>query len=87
MALLDDTVDPDWDGLGKFMSGQGWPMPSESIIGRRWQTPFYASGRLKHGDYMARLITRACPFVQLFIAKIDTSATDATVARPVFYVS
>jgi hypothetical protein len=73
VALLDDGVDPEWDGLGKYISGQGWPAPSESVGERGPPPPFYSSGQMKHGNGMARLITMACPFVRIYVAKINSS--------------
>jgi hypothetical protein len=74
VALLDDGVDPEWEGLGKFMSGQGWPQPSESAGHGGPSAPFYSSGREQHGNRMATLITMVCPFVRLYVAKMSPEA-------------
>jgi len=69
LALIDDGVDPEWDGsgtLGSFLSGVGYPpdMPNWAVAGPR-----------KHGNRMARLITDVCPFVSLYVAKIDSNTS------------
>ncbi|KAJ3566630.1 hypothetical protein NPX13_g7064 [Xylaria arbuscula] len=84
VALLDDGVDPTFDGLGRFMSGYGWPIPSDSMLGSDRQAPFYSSGSSNHGNYMAKLITTVCPFVKLYVAKIDTNAADGEAKHPTF---
>jgi hypothetical protein len=87
VALLDDGVDPEWENMGKFMSGQGWPQPSESAGNDGQSAPFYASGREQHGNRMAALITMVCPFVRLYVAKISPEAGAAAgVAQSTFDV-
>jgi hypothetical protein len=76
VALLDDGVDPSWENVGEFLSGSGWPWPSECTGDGGAQTPFYSSGPQQHGNRMAQLITHVCPFVDLYVAKIDSTVDD-----------
>lgn len=87
VALLDDGVDPEVDGLGKFMSGRGWPKPSEAAGGRTQPESFYTAGPMKHGNQMAKLITMACPFVRLYVAKINAGGSSETIHHPTFDVT
>ncbi|KAK1843361.1 intracellular serine protease [Colletotrichum chrysophilum] len=80
VALLDDGVDPE-SGSGKFMSGWGWPRPSEPA------GAFYSSGERRHGNAMAKMITRACPFVRLYVAKLDAAETSEEPSHPTFEVA
>jgi hypothetical protein len=87
VALLDDGVDPECGELGKFMSGSGWPRPSEAPGKRKQPESFFSAGDMKHGNDMARLITTMCPFVSLYVAKINASAPTETVHHPTFGVA
>jgi len=76
VALIDDGVDPDYMGLGSYLSGCGWP-PSPEISydeedNERLLEACFTPGREQHGNKMAWLITKACPFVKIYVAKIDT---------------
>ncbi|KAH8648709.1 hypothetical protein BGZ61DRAFT_50889 [Ilyonectria robusta] len=91
VALIDDGLDPEWEGLGKFLSGSGWthvPASSANSPGYqpprqdRWSTP----GRHQHGNRMAQLITTVCPFVRLFVAKIDSGEWEDKQPHPTFDV-
>ncbi|KAI1424164.1 hypothetical protein F5Y12DRAFT_464007 [Xylaria sp. FL1777] len=84
IALLDDGVSPE-GFLGKFMSGVGWPIASEPKGDEAPSAPFYSTGQEKHGNRMARLITAACPFVRLDVAKMSAlSGPGAGVPHPSF---
>jgi len=80
VALIDDGIDPDYiDGLEEKLAPGGWPWTSETLddmIGSEQDgddrlMTFYSSGRHQHGNKMAKLITQACPFVSLYVAKVD----------------
>lgn len=87
MALLDDGVDPEEDELGKFVSGRGFPKPSEAVDGSTQPESFQTAGPLKHGNRMAKLITIACPFVRLYVAKINAKVSVEANHHPSFDVS
>ncbi|OTB14237.1 hypothetical protein K445DRAFT_319408 [Daldinia sp. EC12] len=65
VAIIDDGVNPEGEFLGQRIA-HGWP-PDEP---KSNSEPFYASTR-GHGTQMAKLICHACPFVQLYVAKLD----------------
>ncbi|OTA64878.1 hypothetical protein K449DRAFT_463901 [Hypoxylon sp. EC38] len=65
VAIIDDGVNPESEFLGQRIT-HGWP-PDEL---KPNSEPFYASTR-GHGTQMAKLICHACPFAQLYVAKLD----------------
>ncbi|KAI1372688.1 hypothetical protein F4677DRAFT_462842 [Hypoxylon crocopeplum] len=65
VAIIDDGVNPESEFLGQRIA-HGWP-PDEP---KSSSEPFYASTR-GHGTQMAKLICHACPFAQLYVAKLD----------------
>ncbi|KAF3062822.1 hypothetical protein GL218_09462 [Daldinia childiae] len=65
VAIIDDGVNPEGEFLGQRIA-HGWP-PDEPKSNLE---PFYASTR-GHGTQMAKLICHACPFAQLYVAKLD----------------
>ncbi|KAI1775575.1 hypothetical protein F4818DRAFT_382181 [Hypoxylon cercidicola] len=65
VAIIDDGVNPESEFLGSRIA-HGWP-PDEP---KSNSEPFYASTR-GHGTQMAKLICHACPFAQLYVAKLD----------------
>ncbi|KAI1408751.1 hypothetical protein F5Y13DRAFT_104954 [Hypoxylon sp. FL1857] len=65
VAIIDDGVNPESEFLGQRIA-HGWP-PDEP---KSNSEPFYASTR-GHGTQMAKLICHACPFAQLYVAKLD----------------
>lgn len=72
VAILDDGVDPEFKGLGPLLANTGWPSERLDDEG----PPFYYSTK-GHGSEMAWLISYACPFVELCVAKIDTPQDDS----------
>ncbi|KAI1208948.1 uncharacterized protein F4807DRAFT_104982 [Annulohypoxylon truncatum] len=65
VAIIDDGVNPESEFLGQRIA-HGWP-PDEP---KSSSEPFYASTK-GHGTQMAKLICHACPFAQLYVAKLD----------------
>lgn len=65
VAIIDDGVNPEGEFLGQRIA-HGWP-PDEP---KSNSEPFYASAR-GHGTQMAKIICHACPFAQLYVAKLD----------------
>ncbi|KFA55647.1 hypothetical protein S40293_09301 [Stachybotrys chartarum IBT 40293] len=76
VALIDDGVDPEYENLGDFLHRCGWPPASKITYGEDGSNEdlreqcFYP-GKEQHGNKMAWLITQACPFVKLYVAKVD----------------
>lgn len=66
VAIIDDGVDGFHEDLRDKIKG-GWPRESATSP---WE-PFYRSDH-GHGTAMARLITAACPHVDLYVAKLKT---------------
>ncbi|KAI0140419.1 hypothetical protein GGR57DRAFT_509459 [Xylariaceae sp. FL1272] len=87
VALLDDGVDPEYDGLGKFMSGSGWPRPSEAPGKHKQPESFFSAGARKHGNNMAQLLVMICPFVSLYVAKINASGPTEPKHHPTFDIA
>ncbi|KAL7629603.1 hypothetical protein AAE478_001125 [Parahypoxylon ruwenzoriense] len=77
VAIIDDGVNPESEFLGQRIA-HGWP-PDEP---KSTSEPFYASTR-GHGTKMAKLICHACPFAQLYVAKLD-GWKDPTLPHPQF---
>ncbi|KAF3904384.1 hypothetical protein ABW21_db0201646 [Orbilia brochopaga] len=69
VAIIDDGVD-----LGDLQApqyvGGGWH-PDKKAPDRRTMNAWYYSEK-KHGTEMAKLIQLVCPFVSLYVAKLDT---------------
>lgn len=66
VALLDDGVNPEYKNIGRHLAGDGFPQAS--LDGHI--APFYKSTR-GHGSMMASIISTICPFVEIYVAKID----------------
>ncbi|KAI0436715.1 hypothetical protein F4803DRAFT_541256 [Xylaria telfairii] len=77
VAVLDDGVDPTYGRLGSTLHYAGWPTidSGESDDG---EGSFYVSTN-QHGSKMAYLIHQVCPFVTIYVAKLDV--TDAKSLR------
>lgn len=66
VALLDDGVNPEKDGISKNLASYGFPR--SSLHGK--DDPWYTSTN-GHGTVMASIIASICPFVEIHVAKID----------------
>ncbi|GJN69443.1 hypothetical protein PLICBS_003491 [Purpureocillium lilacinum] len=76
IALIDDGVDPEYENLGYFLHRCGWPPASKITYGddgshEGLREQCFYPGREQHGNKMAWLITQACPFVKIYVAKVD----------------
>jgi hypothetical protein len=67
VALIDDGVDPEFRSVGPRLAKSGYPRGT--LDGN--MIPFYTS-TTEHGSKMAWIIQTICPFVQIYVAKIDT---------------
>ncbi|GAW10690.1 hypothetical protein ANO14919_000250 [Xylariales sp. No.14919] len=69
IALLDDGVDPTYNHNGTNLHYAGWPTIE---LGGQEEDPrsFYNSTN-QHGSKMAWLIRKVCPFVTIYVAKLD----------------
>jgi hypothetical protein len=67
VALIDDGVDPEYQGVGTSLAKSGYP--PGTLDGN--MAPFYTS-TTEHGSKMAWIIKTICPYVQIYVAKIDT---------------
>ncbi|RWA04337.1 hypothetical protein EKO27_g10771 [Xylaria grammica] len=69
IALLDDGVDPTYNHNGTNLHYAGWPTVE---LGGQEEDPrsFYNSTN-QHGSKMAWLIRKVCPFVTIYVAKLD----------------
>ncbi|KAK3400893.1 hypothetical protein B0T20DRAFT_154676 [Sordaria brevicollis] len=66
VALLDDGVNPEYESVGVHLACDGFPQAS--LDGHI--APFYKSTN-GHGSKMASIISTICPFVEIYVAKID----------------
>lgn len=86
VALIDDGLNPEYEGLGQYLSGSG-AAPSKNsgdrLVPGGWWTP----GRNQHGNRMAKLITSVCPFVRLYVAKIDSGPCEGKQSHPTFNIN
>lgn len=66
VALVDDGVDPEYESVGKYLANNGFPLgtPDGKTV------PFYTSTK-QHGSKMAWVISTICPFVEIYVAKMD----------------
>ncbi|KAI1739560.1 hypothetical protein F4680DRAFT_421961 [Xylaria scruposa] len=65
VALIDDGVNPQNLGQTRCLEhGEGWPSDDE---------PYYRSSE-NHGTVMAKLILELCPYVDIYVAKLNKSA-------------
>lgn len=91
VALIDDGVDPDFSGLGSFLSPCGWPpspiLDYDADGCERLLQSCFTPGKAQHGNQMAFLITKACPFAKIFVAKVDAQADHHELPHPSFNVS
>ncbi|KAF4467897.1 subtilisin [Fusarium albosuccineum] len=77
VALLDDGVTPGELSKPSALK-DGWPLPSTRS--RHISKPYYNSEN-GHGTKMARLIQMMCPFVSIYVAKVDIhKENDSSVA-------
>ncbi|RKK72212.1 hypothetical protein BFJ69_g10346 [Fusarium oxysporum] len=67
VALLDDGVTPS-ELVVPGVLKDGWPLPSTSRL--HSSKPYYSSEQ-GHGTKMARLLYFMCPFISIYVAKID----------------
>ncbi|KAF5703617.1 peptidase S8 S53 subtilisin kexin sedolisin [Fusarium mundagurra] len=67
VALLDDGVTPS-ELVVPGVLKDGWPLPSTSRL--HSFKPYYSSEQ-GHGTKMARLLYFMCPFISIYVAKID----------------
>lgn len=72
VALLDDGVDPTYDRNGAHIHNEGWPA-IDSEDPEEGTKSFYVSTN-QHGSKMASLIRKVCPFVTLYVAKLDMTS-------------
>ncbi|KAL8857682.1 MAG: hypothetical protein Q9178_005717 [Gyalolechia marmorata] len=68
VAVIDDGVSPTYEGVSKYLHHPGWPYNGEKA-----QENFTSTNG--HGSKMAYLITRICPFVEIYVAKLDADTT------------
>ncbi|PMD53230.1 uncharacterized protein K444DRAFT_479844, partial [Hyaloscypha bicolor E] len=75
VAVIDDGVNANESSLYERVAHNGWPRqhPTSS------QSPWYQSFS-GHGTEIAKLICSVCPFVKLYIAKLDFSGGPSTSA-------
>lgn len=71
LALLDDGVDPIYDHNGANLHNTGWPLLYSGGLDGSAQS-FYVSTN-HHGSKMASLIRKVCPFVTIYVAKLDAT--------------
>jgi hypothetical protein len=84
VAVIDDGVTPG-ELTNKRALEEGWPLLSTRKRGTA--KPYYNSEK-GHGTKMARLIQYMCPFVQLYVAKVDIyKEKDSSVATSAAKVS
>lgn len=69
VAIIDDGVDLEDLQMPRYIKG-GWYTDGKEP-GHRNMNTWYVSDQ-KHGTEMARLVQRLCPFVSLYIGKLDT---------------
>lgn len=84
ICLIDDGVTP-----GELNSPNslkdGWPLPSTRK--RNASKPYYCSEK-GHGTKMARLIQMMCPYVWIYVAKVDMHRNeDSSIATSAAEVS
>ncbi|KAI5860379.1 hypothetical protein GGS23DRAFT_581183 [Durotheca rogersii] len=72
IALLDDGVDPTYERNGENLHHAGWP-PIYSGEPEPGPRSFYVSTD-QHGSKMAWLIRQVCPFVTIYVAKLDVES-------------
>ncbi len=68
VALIDDGVSPTYEHVSKYLHHPGWP-----YTGERAQENFTSTNG--HGSKMAYLITKICPFVEIYVAKLDAKTS------------
>ncbi|KAL9639492.1 MAG: hypothetical protein Q9204_001067 [Flavoplaca sp. TL-2023a] len=68
VAVIDDGVSPTYEGVSQNLHHPGWPYNGEKA-----QENFTST--YGHGSKMAYLITRMCPFVEIYVAKLDANTT------------
>src|SRR5277367_3651811 len=71
VAVIDDGVNPRKLGYKGSLKG-GWPPDRPSLHGDL--STFYSSTE-GHGTKMANLIQSVCPYVHLYVAKLDKLAS------------
>lgn len=72
VALIDDGVTPGELSQPDALK-EGWPLASTRKRGA--SKPYYNSEK-GHGTKMARLIQMICPFVSIYVAKVDIHKED-----------
>lgn len=65
VAIIDDGVYPDRDGVGDHIEG------GETFYDNEGHWPGHYQSTYGHGHLMACLIKRLCPKVKLYIAKLN----------------
>ncbi|KAI1327670.1 peptidase S8/S53 domain-containing protein [Xylariaceae sp. FL0255] len=73
VALLDDGVDPTYKRLGEKLHHAGWPTSDGEEYNDNDKN-FYVSTN-NHGSKMAYLFQLVCPFVTIYVAKLDVQDT------------
>jgi hypothetical protein len=68
VAVIDDGVSPTYQRVGEFLHHPGWPFK-----GAQAQENFTPTSH--HGSKMAYLITRVCPFAEIYVAKLDAQTS------------
>jgi hypothetical protein len=68
VAVIDDGVSPTYQSVGEYLHHPGWPYKGE-----RAQENFTSTNG--HGSKMAYLITRICPFAEIYVVKIDADTS------------
>lgn len=68
VAVIDDGVSPTYQSVGEYLHHPGWPHRGE-----RAQENFTSTNG--HGSKMAYLITRICPFAEIYVAKLDADTS------------
>lgn len=69
VAVIDDGVSPTYQGVGQYLHHPGWPHQGE-----RAQETFTSTNG--NGSKMAYLITRICPFAEIYVAKLDADTSN-----------
>ncbi|KAF2494952.1 hypothetical protein BU16DRAFT_562579 [Lophium mytilinum] len=68
VAVIDDGVSPTYQRVGEYLHNPGWPFK-----GARAQENFTSTHH--HGSKMAYLITRICPYAEIYVAKLDADTS------------
>ncbi|KAI0436066.1 hypothetical protein F4803DRAFT_573033 [Xylaria telfairii] len=74
VALLDNGVDPVYRGNWANLHSEGWPLVDSGEREEGLECFYFSTNQ--HGSKIASLIRRVCPFITIYIAKLDAKSSE-----------